>query len=60
MGVSAFLKAFECDPIDAPIGSVDLEVNLYMTGDGYQFVVVNTADNARVRDSSTWADFYAD
>ncbi len=50
------LKALSCDAITAPIGKVDLEVNLYMTGEGFQLEVV--ADGQSNRQSSRWEDTF--
>ncbi|MCB9534494.1 MAG: hypothetical protein H6698_09390 [Myxococcales bacterium] len=60
LSLSAFLEAFDCDPIGAPIGTVDMELNVYMTGDGFQLEIVDTTTGTRTRSASTWAEVYAD
>ena len=51
---------FDCNRLDAPIGTVDLEVNLYMTGEGFQVEFKDTANQKMHRDSKRWADVFKD
>jgi hypothetical protein len=60
MGIEAFIEAFDCDPISAAIGTVDLELKLFMTADGFQYEVVDTGTGERERASATWAEAFAD
>lgn len=50
------LKALDCDPISAPIGKVDMEINLYMTGDGFQMAVVDGTTGKTSQSSTRWED----
>ncbi len=60
LSFSAFLNVFDCDPLSAPIGTVDLELNLFMTADGFQFEFVDTAAGDRERSAATWSETYND
>ena len=53
-----FIKAWDLTELEAPIGTPDLEVNLYMTAEGMQIEVVNTASGERTRHTTTWAEVY--
>ena len=55
---SQFLQAVDFTELSAPIGTPDIEFNLYMTNEGLQFEWVNTADGKRNRWTSTWAEVY--
>jgi len=55
---SDFLDAYDSEPLDAPIGTPDLELNLVMTGEGVQFEIVNTATGERTRETTTWTDIF--
>ena len=55
---SDFLDAYDSEPLDAPIGTPDLELNLVMTGGGVQFEIVDTATGERQRQTSTWAEVF--
>jgi len=58
---SAFnLDNFDCNEIDAPIGTVDFEISIYMTGEGFQFAVTNTGDGTTVRESERWAEVFSE
>lgn len=50
------LKALDCDPISAPIGNVDLELNLYLTADGFQMAVVDESTGKTTQESKRWDD----
>jgi hypothetical protein len=54
-----FIQAVDFTELAAPIGTPDVELNLYMTNEGLQFEWVNTADGQRSRWTSTWAEVYA-
>lgn len=41
------------------VGTPDMELNLFMTDDGMQFEVVNTASGQRSRNTMTWAEVFA-
>ncbi|MDP2307552.1 MAG: hypothetical protein Q8P18_16110 [Pseudomonadota bacterium] len=49
-------KALDCDPISAPIGKVDLEVNLYLTADGFQMAFVDASTGTTMQESRRWDD----
>jgi hypothetical protein len=50
------LKALDCDPITAPIGKVDIELNLYLTADGFQMAVVDGSTGKTTQESRRWED----
>ena len=50
------LKAFDCDQIAAPIGKVDVEINLYLTADGFQMAVVDGSTGKTTQESERWED----
>lgn len=50
------LKALDCDGIDAPIGKVDLDISLYLTGDGFQLAVTDGATGKVTQEAKLWAD----
>jgi hypothetical protein len=54
-----FLQAVDFTELAAPIGTPDVELNLFMTDEGLQFEWVNTADGTRSRSTMTWAEVYA-
>lgn len=47
-----------CKPITSPIGKVDLELNVYMTGEGFQVEMVQTTSQKTTRHASRWADIF--
>ncbi len=53
-----FLQAVDFTELAAPIGTPDVELNLFMTDEGVQFEWVNTADGQRRRWTSTWAEVF--
>ena len=53
-----FIQAVDFTELAAPIGTHDIELNLFMTEEGMQFEWVNTADGQRSRWTSTWAEVY--
>jgi hypothetical protein len=52
------LKALDCDPIAAPIGKVDLELNLYMTAEGFQAAFVDGSTGKTTQESTRWEDMF--
>jgi hypothetical protein len=54
-----FLQAVGFTELAAPIGTPDVELNLFMTNEGMQFEWVDTADGQRSRWTSTWAEMFA-
>jgi len=50
------LDNFDCHEIDAPIGTVDFEFSIYMTGEGFQLEVKNNGDGSVSRDSDRWEE----
>ena len=53
-----FLEAFDYTELDNPIGTPDLEMNLFMTDEGMQFEIVNTQSGERVRHTMTWEEVF--
>jgi hypothetical protein len=49
-------KALDCDPIAAPIGKVDFDVNLYLTADGFQVAFVDGSTGKTSQESKRWED----
>ncbi len=49
------LEALQCKQIATPIGTVDLEVDVFMTGDGIQIEIVETATGQKQRETTSWA-----
>ena len=56
---SQFIQAVDFTELAAPIGTPDVELNLYMTNDGFQFEWVNTTTAQRTRSTMTWAEVFA-
>lgn len=50
--------ALDCSPLTAPIGTADLEVNLYMTSEGFQMEFVDSSTGKKTRTSDTWANTF--
>ncbi|MEM8558108.1 MAG: hypothetical protein AAGG50_09830 [Bacteroidota bacterium] len=59
VSASAFLDGLDQEPLQALIGSADLEFNIYMTNEGVQFEVVAASANQRNRFTQTWEQIYA-
>lgn len=55
-----FEETHDTEEIAAPIGNVDLEINMYMSAGGIQFEVINTLTKETTRDTSTWEDMFED
>jgi hypothetical protein len=56
---SAFnLDNLDCNEINAPIGTVDFEINIYMTGEGFQLAIKNNGDGSTSRESERWEDMF--
>jgi len=55
---SRALGALDCDPLDAPIGAVDIELTTTMTAEGMQVEVTSTATNKVTRSTRTWQEIY--
>lgn len=53
-----FIQAVDFTELTAPIGTPDVELNLFMTDEGMQFEWLNTSDGQRSRWTSTWAEAY--
>lgn len=53
---SEFLQNVEYRELKAAIGKPDLEMNIYMTAEGLQFEIVNTATGETTRTTQTWQD----
>ena len=57
---SDFINAYDSEPLDAPIGMPDLELNLVMTGEGIQVEILNTTTGERTRFTDTWANVFSE
>ena len=57
-GISAMdaVRALRCTPLDAPIGTPDLELELSMTAEGMQVEVTDTAAGKKTRSVHTWKE----
>ena len=51
---SEALASLQCKQIEAPIGKVDLEANLYMTPDGVQVAILETGSGQSDTQTRTW------
>lgn len=49
-----FLAAYESRELSQAIGRPDVEINLYMTAEGFQLEVVETASGEKSRVTQTW------
>jgi hypothetical protein len=56
---STFLAGYDYTELQAPIGTPDYEINIFMTDEGLQFEFVNTGTGQRNRWTSTWAEVFA-
>jgi hypothetical protein len=57
---STFLKTYDSKDLEAPIGSPDLEISLFVTADGLQIEVRDNNDGITNRHTSTWSEFFQD
>ena len=55
---SDFLDAHYSEPLDALIGTPDLELNLVMSSGGLQVEIFNTLTGERERQTMTWTDLF--
>jgi hypothetical protein len=51
---SVAMRALHCDPLEQPIGQVDIEITTTLTPEGIQFEYKDTAKNKVERSSNTW------
>ena len=58
--IAEMLETVEFDivEIDEPIGKVDMEINLYMTKEGFQIEVDLKTIGERTRETTKWSDFF--
>ena len=49
VSAAAFLAAYESEDLDAPIGTPDLEVSIFMTGEEFQMEIRNPTTNETIR-----------
>ena len=54
VSATEFLAAYESEDLDAPIGRPDLEISIFMTGEGFQLEIRNTRTNEVSRVTETW------
>ncbi len=54
VSAAEFLAAYETEDLDAPIGRPDLEISIFMTGEGFQLEIRNTITNEVSRVTETW------
>ncbi len=52
------LRALSCTPLEQPIGTPDLELNVAMTVEGLQVEMTDTASAKKSRSVQTWAEVY--
>ncbi len=45
--------------LQTAIGTADIELNLFMTGEGMQIEFVDTSTGQRTRQTMTWGEVYA-
>jgi hypothetical protein len=55
---SQFIEGLDVTDLEAIIGTPDMQLNLFMTNEGIQVEVVNTATGERSRQTSTWEEWY--
>lgn len=53
-----FFEAYDYTELENPIGTPDVEMNLFMTNEGLQFEIVNTGSGERVRHTMTWEEVF--
>ena len=54
VSAAEFLAAYDSEDLDAPIGRPDLEISIFMTGEGFQVEIRNTITNEVSRITETW------
>ena len=54
VSAAEFLAAYDSEDLDAPIGRPDLEISIFMTGEGFQLEIRNTITNEVSRVTETW------
>lgn len=52
------LNALRCKLIDAPIGAVDFEAQIYMSKDGMQLEITNMATGEKDRQTQLWTQIF--
>lgn len=52
------LGSLRCEPLEKPIGQVDVEVTMTMTAEGIQYEYKDTAKGTVNRSSNTWKDLF--
>lgn len=56
VSASVFLENFHFEELANPIGKPDLEVNIFMTAQGYQLEIVNNNNGEKNRVTQTWKE----
>lgn len=51
-----FLQGYDSEDLDAPIGRPDLEISVFMTGEGFQLEIRNTLTGDVSRVTETWEE----
>ncbi len=51
-----FLEGYDTEDLDAPIGRPDLEISVFMTGEGFQLEIRNTLTGDVSRVTNTWEE----
>ncbi len=51
---SEFFTNYKSQEISQPIGKPDIQINIYMTNDGFQIEIVNTSTDEKTRTTETW------
>ncbi len=51
-----FLQGYDTEDLDAPIGRPDIEISVFMTGEGFQLEIRNTLSGEVRRVTETWEE----
>ncbi len=51
-----FLQGYDTEDLDAPIGRPDIEISVFMTGEGFQLEIRNTLTGEVRRVTETWEE----
>ena len=53
------LESFDCNDLESPIGKPDIEVNLFITKEGFKAEFVDNMNNKRSGTTHTWAEVFS-
>ena len=51
-----FFQGYDTEDLEAPIGRPDLEISIFMTGEGFQLEICNTLAGDVSRVTETWEE----